>query len=112
MQTSIKKEGIEKYPVHLPPLLRRTVFILVAVLCLFPFISAPLALLLGLVAANTIGHPFAYLNGKATKILLQVSVVGLGFGMNVHSALSAGKEGFLFTVVSISGILILGLPAP
>jgi uncharacterized integral membrane protein (TIGR00698 family) len=108
MQTSIKKEGIEKYPVHLPPLLRRTVFILVAVLCLFPFISAPLALLLGLVAANTIGHPFAYLNGKATKILLQVSVVGLGFGMNVHSALSAGKEGFLFTVVSISGILILG----
>ncbi|MFE3867808.1 YeiH family protein [Flavobacterium sp. LS2P90] len=72
------------------------------------FISPPIALLLGLVLANLSGHPFLHLNHKATNILLQISVVGLGFGMNVNSALSAGKEGFLFTITSIFSTLILG----
>ncbi|TRX00045.1 YeiH family protein [Flavobacterium gawalongense] len=72
------------------------------------FVSPPIALLLGLIVANLSGHPFLHLNHKATNILLQVSVVGLGFGMNVNSALSAGKEGFLFTVASILSTLILG----
>jgi len=34
--------------------------------------------------------------------------VGLGFGMNVHSAMQAGKEGVLFTIASITGTLIFG----
>jgi uncharacterized integral membrane protein (TIGR00698 family) len=34
--------------------------------------------------------------------------VGLGFGMNVYSAISAGKDGFLFTIASIISTLILG----
>ena len=76
--------------------------------CLTPFASPPIALLLGLVVANLSGHPFLSLNHKATSILLQISVVGLGFGMNVNSALSAGKEGFLFTIASIFSTLILG----
>ena len=65
-------------------------------------------MLLGLVVANLSGHPFLELNHKATNILLQLSVIGLGFGMNVNSALSAGKEGFIFTVASIFSTLILG----
>jgi uncharacterized integral membrane protein (TIGR00698 family) len=72
------------------------------------FISPPIALLLGLVLANLSGHPFLHLNHKATNILLQVSVVGLGFGMNINTALSAGKVGFLFTVASIFSTLLLG----
>ncbi len=72
------------------------------------FISPPIALLLGLVLANLSGHPFLHLNHKATNILLQISVVGLGFGMNINTALSAGKEGFLFTIASIFSTLILG----
>lgn len=87
---------------------QKVVFIIAAVLCLTPLVSAPIALLAGMIFANTIGHPFAKLNSKATKILLQVSVVGLGFGMNVHSAVRAGKEGLLFTVCSIFGTLLLG----
>jgi len=83
-------------------------FVLFVLLCLFPIISPPIALLLGLVIANLFGHPFLHLNHKATHILLQVSVVGLGFGMNVHSALAAGKEGFLFTVGSIIMTIVLG----
>tara|TARA_R110000868_G_scaffold40008_5_gene138772 strand:- start:1037 stop:2014 length:978 start_codon:yes stop_codon:yes gene_type:complete len=87
---------------------QQIVFICLILICLSGFISPPIALLLGLVVANLAGHPFLHLNHKATTILLQVSVVGLGFGMNVNSALSAGKEGFLFTVASIFSTLILG----
>nr|WP_315256194.1 putative sulfate exporter family transporter [uncultured Flavobacterium sp.] len=87
---------------------QQIIFVLLLLLCLFPIISPPIALLLGLVVANLSGNPFLHLNHKATNILLQVSVVGLGFGMNVHSAVVAGKEGFLFTVVSIILTIVLG----
>ena len=59
--------------------------------------------------AQFVGHPFLYLNSKITHWLLQASVVGLGFGMNVHSAVQAGKEGILFTVASIAGTLTAGI---
>lgn len=87
---------------------REVIFLLAVVFCLSPLISPPIALLMGLVIAQFIGHPYLHLNHKATHILLQVSVVGLGFGMNVTSAMKAGKEGILFTIVSIFGTLIIG----
>lgn len=87
---------------------RQLVFIIFVVLCLSPWMTPPMALLLGLITAQFIGHPFLHLNQKATSLLLQFSVVGLGFGMNVTSALRAGKEGVLFTIVSIFGTLTLG----
>lgn len=88
---------------------RELIFMLAVVFCLSPLISPPIALLMGLVIAQFIGHPYLHLNHKATHILLQVSVVGLGFGMNAATALHAGKEGILFAVVSIIGTLALGL---
>ena len=90
------------------PIFQKIIFVLLTILCLSGFISPPVALLLGLIVANLSGHPFLELNHKATNILLQLSVIGLGFGMNVNSALSAGKEGFIFTVASIFSTLILG----
>jgi len=88
---------------------REVIFMFFVVLCLSPLISPPIALLMGLIIAQFIGHPYLNLNHKATHILLQVSVVGLGFGMNVNSALEAGKEGFIFTIVSIVGTIIIGV---
>lgn len=88
---------------------REVIFMFAVVLCLSPLISPPIALLMGLIIAQFIGHPYLNLNHKATHILLQVSVVGLGFGMNVNSALKAGKEGFIFTIVSIIGTLVIGV---
>jgi len=88
---------------------RELIFLLVVVLCLSPLITPPLALLLGLIIAQFIGHPYLHLNHKATHILLQISIVGLGFGMNINSAVKAGKEGVLFTVISIIGTLLTGL---
>jgi uncharacterized integral membrane protein (TIGR00698 family) len=41
--------------------------------------------------------------------LLKISVVGLGFGMNMFSAFRAGEDSFLFTVASITITISLGL---
>lgn len=88
--------------------LHKILFIIAGLFCLSPWASPPLALVLGIVIAWVMGHPFAKYNGKATQFLLKASVVGLGFGMNAHNALKAGKEGIVFTIVSIIGTLILG----
>ncbi|NCD68242.1 YeiH family protein [Mucilaginibacter agri] len=87
---------------------RKVIFIFATVLCLTPFVSPAVALLMGLVVAQLTGHPYLHLNHKATHILLQVSVVGLGFGMNLHSAVQAGREGIVFTIFSILGTLTFG----
>ena len=80
---------------------------LIVILCLIGVLSPPLALFIGIVIAQ-IGHPYAKLNSKLTSKLLQISVVGLGFGMNLTSAVNAGKEGIIFTIISIFGTLLLG----
>lgn len=67
------------------------------------------ALFLGIAIALTIGAPYPKSNKKVSKYLLQASVVGLGFGMNLHSALASGKEGMLFTIVSVVGVMIVGV---
>ena len=87
---------------------RKLLFVICAAFCITPYASPAIALLLGLIIAQSTGHPYLHLNHKATHILLQASVVGLGFGMNVHAALQAGKEGVLFTIASISGTLLAG----
>lgn len=87
---------------------RQLIFIVLIFLCLTPWITPPTALFVGLIVAQFIGHPFLHLNQKVTSLLLQVSVVGLGFGMNVNSAFKAGKEGVGFTIISILGTLLLG----
>lgn len=89
-------------------LLQQLLFAAVILLCLFSIISPPIALLLGVLTVNIFGNPFVEFNQKAITFLLQFSVVGLGFGMNAYSAVSAGKEGFLLTVFSIFSTLVFG----
>lgn len=103
-----KTQSNEDYLLNLNDNVRKVIFILTIVFCISPIASPPIALVLGIVLAQLIGHPFLQYNSKTVRLLLQVSVVGLGFGMNVNTALQAGKEGFLFTVVSITGTLVLG----
>lgn len=90
-------------------LVEKIIFFIAAALCLTPFISPPIALLLGIILVQFINHPFLKSNQKYTSLLLQISIVGLGFGMNISNALKAGKEGFLFTLVSITTTLLIGL---
>lgn len=88
--------------------LQQLLFLVVILLCLFSIISPPIALLLGVLIVNVFGNPFVEFNHKAITFLLQFSVVGLGFGMNANSAVSAGKEGFLLTIFSIFSTLVFG----
>ena len=78
-----------------------------AALCFFPVVSPPIALFLGIIFINIFGQVFNA--DKIIKIVLQVSIVGLGFGINLKQALQAGSEGFLFTVFSITLIVVLGI---
>ena len=96
---------------NLPPIIRKTIFLIAAIASLTPFIEPPLALFLGIVLAQLIGHPYEKYNHRATGLLLKISVVGLGFGMNAIVAAQAGKQGILFTVASISLTFLIGLAA-
>lgn len=73
------------------------------------WVSPAVALFMGIVLALTIGAPYGTYNKKVSKVLLQASVVGLGFGMNLHASLAAGREGMLFTIVSVVGVMLLGV---
>ena len=88
---------------------REIIFIIALAGCLTTFVTPPVALLIGFTIAQVVGHPFLHLNHKATSYLLKISIVGLGFGMNITSAVHAGREGLLFTIASITGTLSLGL---
>jgi uncharacterized integral membrane protein (TIGR00698 family) len=87
---------------------RIVLFTVLFLFCLTPWASPPIALALGLALALTIGHPFPQRNAKMTKILLQASVVGLGFGMNLQKVVEAGRTGLVFTIATIAGTLVLG----
>lgn len=81
-------------------------FFALLLFCLTPWCPPPLALALGLALALTLGSPFK--TSKQTKLLLQISVVGLGFGMNLQKVIAAGRSGILFTLVTIVGTLLIG----
>lgn len=97
--------------------LGRYVYILAILLIAFPFqvfgvsdfMTPALALFAGLVFALIFPMPFPKFNKKGSKYLLQASVVGLGFGMNVVTALKSGSEGMMFTIVSVIGVMAFGI---
>ena len=72
------------------------------------WVTPPVALFLGLAFALICGQAQPNFNKKTSKYLLKYSVVGLGFGMNLHAALASGKEGMSFTIISVVGTLAIG----
>jgi uncharacterized integral membrane protein (TIGR00698 family) len=88
------------------PLPGRIAFFALLLFCLTPWCPPPLALALGLALALTLGSP--YKTSRQTRILLQASVVGLGFGMNLQKVVEAGRSGILFTLATIIGTLLIG----
>lgn len=87
---------------------QRIIFIGLAILCLTPFVSSPIALALGIILAVFIGNPFEKNLHQYIHLLLQISIVGLGFGLKLNEALQAGKTGLVLTVISITTVMILG----
>ncbi len=67
-----------------------------------------MALAAGIVYGFSFIHPFHAGSRRGSKLLLQFSVVGLGFGMNLQQVLEAGRTGFFYTACSIVAVLSLG----
>lgn len=88
---------------------QKLLFVCLCVACLAPGVSTPFALVGGVLFSITLGNPLHVMSKGLSKITLQLSVVGLGFGMNVVEAAEIGRDGILFTVVSITLTLALGL---
>lgn len=73
------------------------------------WVTPAMVLFTGLVYALLCGQAFPKFNKTASKKLLQYSVVGLGFGMNLQESLASGKEGMMFTIISVAGTMIIGM---
>ena len=71
-------------------------------------LSPPLALCAGILFAFSFVHPYPLDARRLAKLLLQISVVGLGFGMDLHQVLRAGRSGFFYTAISICFVLLAG----
>lgn len=73
------------------------------------FVSPPVALAIGLVFGLIFAHPYPKQSATVSKFLLQASVVGLGFGMNLHDVVRAGRSGFVYTLFSIAFAMVVGV---
>ena len=73
------------------------------------WVTPPMVLFIGLVFALLCGQAYPTFNKNVSKKLLQYSVIGLGFGMNLQASLASGKEGMLFTIISVVGTLLIGM---
>ncbi|MCF4101546.1 putative sulfate exporter family transporter [Gillisia sp. M10.2A] len=89
--------------------LKKFLFILLGVLSFSTLLSPPYALALGIFTAQTLGNPFLLSSQKLVNWLLKIAVIGLGFGLDLTTALKAGKNGFVLTIFSISATILLGL---
>ena len=88
-------------------LLLQILFLALAVLSFSPLVSPPIALLFGILFVNIFGKVLE--TDSFVKKLLQYSIIGLGFGINLNTAIEAGSQGFLFTVSTIALVMIFGL---
>jgi uncharacterized integral membrane protein (TIGR00698 family) len=92
-----------------PRMLPRIVFLLCFLVSASGFVSPPVALAIGLAFGLTLPHPYGDEAKRFSKFLLQASVVGLGFGMDLHQVLRAGRSGFVYTILGISFALLAGM---
>ncbi|GAA65333.1 UPF0324 membrane protein GSU2818 [Pseudoalteromonas sp. BSi20311] len=65
-------------------------------------------MVLGAIFAITLGNPFSELSQKASKVMLKLAVVGLGFAVDFNEVIEVGRSSLVLTIVSITAIIGLG----
>ena len=88
--------------------LAKSIFWILLVSCCMPMTTAPVALVAGIAFGIVVGNPWGIKTFAWSRVLLQASVVGLGFGMNLPELLKTGRDAFLYTAASISFTMIAG----
>jgi uncharacterized integral membrane protein (TIGR00698 family) len=86
----------------------KNIFFIGIILAASGLFSPPIALACGLVYGFSFEHPFHVASKQLSKFLLQISVIGLGFGMDLQQIVRVGKSGFVYTAASISFAMLLG----
>ena len=76
--------------------------------CCTPWSSPGIALALGLVFALTLDNPYRDKGSRYVRLLLQTSVVLLGFGMDLASVFRVGMHGLVFAALTIFATFTLG----
>lgn len=89
--------------------MKKIIFFLLALASLHPVVPAGAALLAGIVFALSVGNPFLNFTKKWTPRLLMISVVGLGFGMNLVVVGTVGFRGIGYTGLTIALSMGVGL---
>src|SRR5260370_8478917 len=91
------------------PAIWKVLFILAVLVSGSGLFSPPVALTAGIVFGLSFAHPYSSWSRISARILLQAAVVALGFGMNLHDVINAGRSGFLYTALGICFALAAGL---
>jgi uncharacterized integral membrane protein (TIGR00698 family) len=91
-----------------PLLHRKSIFYLGLLMAASGLVSPPVALVGGMAYGSSGEHPFASESSSLAKLLLQISVTLLGFGMNLRQVLHAGRSGLAYTAISIAFALLAG----
>ncbi len=86
----------------------KNIFFAGLILAASGYLSPAIALALGIVYGFSFVHPYHLDAKRLSKLLLQVSVVGLGFGMDLEQVIRVGRSGFIYTAISISFAMLLG----
>lgn len=86
----------------------KNIFFIGLIVAASGLLSPPVALVAGIVYGFSFAHPFHIESRRLAKLLLQASVVGLGFGMDLHQVIRVGRSGFLYTAASITFAMLLG----
>ena len=92
---------------NVPLVFKQVLFIALGVFCLM-LGHADIALMFGILLALVFGNPYLTQTRKAMKILLAVSIVGLGAGMNLVEIAKVGASGFFYTAAGIVFALAIG----
>jgi uncharacterized integral membrane protein (TIGR00698 family) len=90
-------------------ILIKTLFFAGLIISASGYVSPPIALTVGIIFGLSVTHPLPADSKDLSRFLLQASVVALGFGMNLHEVIKAGRSGFVYTALGISFALIVGL---
>ena len=93
---------------QVPKPIALAVYAAAAAFCLTPWSSPGLALALGLAFALTLENPYREQGSGHVRLLLQASVVLLGFGMDLGSVFWVGLHGLVFAAVTIFATFTLG----
>ncbi|MGO3644452.1 MAG: YeiH family protein [Pseudoalteromonas sp.] len=89
-------------------MIKKPLFIGLFLLCALPIVGSGTALIVGALFALTIGNPFTELSQKASKWMLKLAVVGLGFSVDFNQVIEVGRSSLVLTIVSITAIIGLG----